>query len=89
MNVNKLAEKIINETNRKDYQHVVYEVVDYLYLNGYLEDRASLLKKQRESCSQSLIQAKLPEGTMSFPEWNYSKMNQMQVRDYILNAPDE
>jgi len=49
----------------------------------------SLLKKQRESCFQSLIQAKLPEGTMSFPEWNYSKMNQMQVRDYILNAPDE
>ena len=44
MNVNKLAEKIINETNRKDYQHVVYEVVDYLYLNNYLEDRQQIIK---------------------------------------------
>ena len=42
MNVNKLAEKIINETNRKDYQHVVYEVVDYLYLNNYLGDRQQI-----------------------------------------------
>ena len=42
MKVNKLAEKIINETNRKDYQHVVYEVVDYLYLNNYLGDRQQI-----------------------------------------------
>src|SRR3990167_6590518 len=38
MNPDKLAEKIIKETKRKDYQHVVYEVVDYLYLNNYLTD---------------------------------------------------
>ena len=47
-----------------------------------------LLKKQRMECFQSLIKAKLPEGYMSVPEWNYSKMNQVQVRDYILNAPE-
>ena len=45
-------------------------------------------KEQRELCFQNLIKAKLPEGYMSIPEWNYRKMNQMQIRDYILNAPE-
>ena len=96
MNVNKLAEKIINETNRKDYQHVVYEVVDYLYLNGYLEDRASLLKKQSK---QEQINAMLDvlEDISKFPyspsqlvPWNHIlvEINKKITEIKALNAPE-
>lgn len=34
--IDKLSEIVIDATARVDNKHIVYEVVDYLYLNNYL-----------------------------------------------------
>lgn len=36
VDVNKLSEIVIEATGRINNKHIVYEVVDYLYLNNYL-----------------------------------------------------